>query len=133
MNKRWMTVLLVVYALGVLVLHSMPVVGIDLEDLELGPVEIDNVIHVTMFLPWGAFGLPYVCKRMEGRISRAFVWFCIGVALATLAEGTQFFLPYRSLSLLDLFCNVAGVVLGSLAVAMFWRCQRSDNSGFCRA
>ena len=132
MSRCVMVGVLFVYALGVLVLHGMPFVGIDVEEVEFGPVKAAYLVHLSMFVPWGMLGLPYICRRVGGRFIRGCSWMALGMAFAVFAEGTQYFIPYRSFSFLDLFCNLTGVFLGMLAVAI-WRCRSADGSGFCRA
>lgn len=131
MKRFSLVLLLLLYVFGILFLHEMPTGDLKVNKMMIGPVNVDLLLHLGMFLPWGYLGLPYVYRRPAGCFLRGCVWVGLGLLLALGAEGTQLFLSYRSFSLRDLGCNFAGVLLGSLAFVI-WRQRRNSDSVYCR-
>ena len=108
------------YLAGVLFVHATPTGdGVSLSDIDVtGGVRGSDLVHVIVFLPWGLLGLAYVFRRPIGSFGRAVAWVALGCIVAVLAEGAQYWIPYRSFNPSDMMFNLAGVLLGSLILLL---------------
>ena len=108
---------LIIYAAFAFILHLVPVgSGIKIADLPFAGIDPEHLIHVAIFLPWMVLVWIYVNKnKLTGttRFNTIIVWFFAGVLLAVIAEGTQYFIPYRSFNLIDAGFSVLGIILGA--------------------
>jgi VanZ family protein len=77
----------------------------------------DLVGNVVLFLPFG-FAAAFAMRPFSGRIAQLIVVILSGGLLALILQVGQVFVPERDPSLVDVFWNVIGVILGAtLAVA----------------
>jgi len=91
--------------------------GVALNELEIGSVRADYLLHTVVFLPWMILVWLYLnAKNISGRqrFNHAIRWFYAGLFLAVFSEGIQYWLPYRAFNPLDLIFNVSGVVVGTV-------------------
>ncbi len=72
----------------------------------------DYFFHALMFLPWCFFREVY-----KSSFTR---WFSCGIFFAVLAEGIQYFLPYRAFNVNDIVANLAGVGISALLAPLFF-------------
>jgi VanZ family protein len=73
-----------------------------------------------MFLPWAIFS-----KSLSKKI---WIWLLLGILIAMLAEGIQYFIPYRAFNVNDALANTIGVILGFIIFAAFkWALQNFNN------
>lgn len=80
----------------------------------------DYFFHVLMFLPWAIFS-----KSLSKKI---WIWLLLGILIAMLAEGIQYFIPYRAFNVNDALANTIGVILGFIIFAAFkWALQNFNN------
>lgn len=75
---------------------------------------LDYLSHFAIFIPlmwliWNAYNVSF-CRNAF----KALIWVLVGLSIAGLSEGLQYFIPYRSYNINDLVANVVGVLLGSL-------------------
>jgi len=109
--------LILLYAIIVLALHIIPTGSPVAPDrLYIGELRADYLLHTAIFLPYMVLvWLNLNKQKVSGRVrlQKALLWFTAGVILAVCAEGLQYYLPHRSFNIMDVFANVAGVVLGA--------------------
>jgi VanZ family protein len=80
--------------------------GGSLNDIFILELRSDYLIHALQFLPWMIFGM-----KMSKPI---LYWLIAGLFFASITEGIQYFLTYRSFNINDLIANLIGVLLGTL-------------------
>ena len=110
---------IIFYAFLLVVLHIFPVgfIGNTLRDTQIWVVGADTLSHTVVFLPWMVIGWVHLnASKVYGkkRVRDAVQLFLAGILLAVIAEGIQYFFPYRSFSFMDLAFSMAGVVLGGV-------------------
>ena len=66
----------------------------------------DYFFHLFLFMPWAFFST--TMKKTW------WLWLILGLIFASGNEFIQFFLPYRSFNINDLFANTIGVAFGFL-------------------
>lgn len=115
--------IMVIYILVIFILHIIPAGVDDLSGFKILCIRLDYIIHVLVFLPWMSLMWFYL-KQIEtaGHSSRAkyiLLWLLTGIIFAISVETIQLFIPQRSFNPVDIFFNVAGVVIG--AVIYFWK------------
>jgi VanZ family protein len=64
-----------------------------------------------MFLPWAFF--------QKSLSKRTWIWLLLGVLTAILAEGIQYFIPYRAFNVNDALANTIGVILGFICFGAY--------------
>lgn len=80
---------------------------------------LDHIFHLLFLFPWmnllilfsssnnKKLSSFYICYDLE-----IIKWFLAGLLLAICTEGIQYFLPYRSFTLVDLMSNISGLLIG---------------------
>ncbi len=93
-----------VYLIGVIILIIMPlnVKKEIINSIYIFNLRLDYIFHVLIFSLW------MFVKKSE-KYNPLF-WIIIGLIFAFLAEGIQFFIPYRNFSEKDLIANCLGIV-----------------------
>ncbi len=82
---------------------------------------LDHIFHLLFLFPWMSL-LIFFPSSNNRKLSfiynfgdfKTIKWFLAGLLLAISTEGVQYFLPYRSFTLLDLLFNISGLFLGWL-------------------
>lgn len=98
-----------IYCLIIILLIILPLNGSkELNDITILYFRGDYFFHVLLFIPWAFFNI--TMKKPW------WFWFVLGLFFASCSESIQFFLPYRSFNINDLFANIMGIILGF----MFW-------------
>jgi VanZ family protein len=72
-------------------------------------IRLDHLLHSVIFIPWILIGR--TCKNLSFAFLLTF-----GILLATLTEGIQYFLPYRSFNINDMVSNILGVLIGLIVL-----------------
>jgi VanZ family protein len=67
-------------------------------------IRLDHLLHSILFIPW--FWISYRIRNHPVLLSIA-----LGLAIAVLAEGIQYFLPYRAFNINDMISNIIGIAL----------------------
>jgi glycopeptide antibiotics resistance protein len=116
--KGAVSILVLVYGVGILLLHTVPLPEIEGVVRDLGAMRTSHLFHLMMFLPWGYLGLCFVYRFPSGRVLRGAAWIALGVVAAVVAEGAQYFVSYRSFNFTDLSFNIGGVLLGAIALVI---------------
>ena len=131
--------LLVIYAIGLFILHIIPtslaVFGSEGSALALNRVEIfslrsDHLVHALVFLPWMILVWLYLNKEKVTGIKRfkmALVGLLAGLLLAGIAEGVQYWIPYRTFNPVDVIANMTGVLLGSVVFSWSYKPNRTKR------
>jgi len=104
------------YIIALFAVSMLPINGKDSvinNTYVLSEIRLDYFMHSILLLPWMLLRLFYAKTSLKEAIQ----WFFMGILLAILAEGVQYFLPYRTYNVIDLVANLLGVFLG----AMLWR------------
>jgi glycopeptide antibiotics resistance protein len=74
----------------------------------------DYLLHTVLFLPWIVLARFYVYRSPERLMYRIILWITFGLILAIGSEAIQYWLPYRSFNIIDLYFNLLGIALGGL-------------------
>ena len=117
---RWMLGGLALYGIAVFGLHLLPLSDFGFCELDGERIQVSHLVHVVIFFPWGALGAPFVLKESENRAGRALCWLIAGILLAAIAEGIQYWIPYRSFTWNDVEANLLGVLLGAPLMFVRW-------------
>jgi glycopeptide antibiotics resistance protein len=107
MIKRFFTIrnLLIAYISTIILLMALPLNSAsELNNITILQFRGDYFLHSILFLPWAFFGF-LLHKKM-------WFWGTLGLLFAVLAEGIQYFLPYRAFNVNDVLANVIGVLIG---------------------
>lgn len=106
-NKK---LLISIYVLLIIVLMLLPVNNADsaVNHIFILKLRGDYWLHVFLFLPWVLF------NRIGQIIPSGLIWLLLGFWFAFVAEGLQFFLPYRAFNINDALSNMFGVAVGAL-------------------
>ncbi len=75
---------------------------------------LEVIANVVLFVPFGFFLYTALCRRGRRCWSSAVLTLLIGALVSLTFELTQFFLPGRTSSLLDVVANASGAALGSI-------------------
>ena len=102
------------YIAFILLMAVIPLNGLNshaLNNVYIVEIRLDHLLHGILFLPWFFISI---------RVYRLPVWVAIvaGIGLAVVAEGVQYYLPYRAFNVNDMISNVIGVMLG-LGIVVF--------------
>lgn len=100
------------YILSLVILAVLPLNGqnsVTLNNTFVIHIRLDHLLHGVIFLPWILIGR--TCKNLSFASLLAF-----GILLATLTEGIQYFLPYRSFNINDMVSNMLGVIIGLIVL-----------------
>ena len=112
-RKKTLTWLIIVYILTILAFSvAMFNTKTALNRTSILQVRLDHLLHVLLFVPWMVL-IRWRWKKYKS-ISYLILAFGAGLVLAAFSEGVQWFLSYRSFSLIDLAANGLGIVLGTL-------------------
>lgn len=80
----------------------------------LGPVRVDLLVHLLLFLPWGMMArYLWAPAFSSGPFSSYAMLMLIGLLLAISLESAQYFLSYRIFSWEDMGINIGGLLVGS--------------------
>lgn len=82
-------------------------------------LRFDYTLHALLFLPWILF------KQNKSVNYHTFTWISIGLLFAVVAEGVQYFVPYRAFNVNDLIANCIGILLSSLFLYLPLNKQRA--------
>ena len=98
----------IIYSIILLMLAIAPINGngSSLNDIFILELRSDYLIHALQFLPWMFFGM-----KMSKPL---LIWLIAGLFFASITEGIQYFLTYRSFNINDLIANMMGVLPGSI-------------------
>lgn len=112
--------LFITYLAAVIIISLIPLGGSStaMNEHQFLSIRLDYLLHASVFLPLVPL---WRLARPEHPWSLIII---TGLLLATAIEGSQYFLPYRSLNINDLMGNIAGVLLGvlvALAIKLFIR------------
>ncbi len=110
-NQRMYRVLFLLYLLVIILLTLLPLNDSSsaMNHTYVVHIRLDYLLHCLVYLPFavlyfGSFGRP-----AENPVKAAIF---TGLILATLAEGVQYFIPYRAYNINDLLANYLGILLG---------------------
>ena len=125
-------VLAVVYITMIALLAVLPINGSDshLNNNYTFSIRWDYLVHAAVMIPLVAmlfvfFHSSNLKKETKGQ-SHYFTILIISLAIATICEFIQLFLPYRTFNINDLYANVIGVCIGFVLVLFF---QKSITKG----
>ena len=119
-SKNNFGLILIAYVVVILVLHVIPTggTGVALNRMEIGELRADYLVHSALFLPWMPLVLIYLRSGSPVPASKPHIacWLMLGLVIAFVAEGAQYWIPYRSFNPMDVIFNKIGVLAGSLAL-----------------
>lgn len=98
------------YLITVVALAVLPINGTDSTintTYVAEKIRLDYFIHGCILVPW-------MLLLIGSEQVSFWSWLFYGIGLATLTEGIQYLLPYRTFSLVDLLSNVIGLFAGVL-------------------
>lgn len=84
------------------------------EHPRLLPYLKDVIVNVLGFIPFGFFYMALFRREAQPSYATAFGVAILGLGASLAIELTQAYLPTRSSSLMDVFCNLLGTVIGIL-------------------
>ena len=105
--------LFVLYILAVFLFNILPLGFVEkIQEPLWGEFRLDYLAIALVFLPWIFFHLcfPTIKKRR---------WFVVGLMMALLIEGIQYYLPYRGFNMYDIIFNVVGLLMGYLLLPAY--------------
>ena len=79
------------------------------------------MLHATLFIPWAFL---YLVTFRPVKWNEKLMLVVYGLLMASVAEGVQYFLTYRSYNINDMIANWMGVVVGM--VVMIGRMVKSE-------
>lgn len=107
---KWLIILYIV----VIMAFSVAMISrkIHLHKIWVLNIRLDYILHALLFMPW----MVLLCWRKQKKKSAIFFFlaFAVGLLLAVVSEGSQYFLYYRSFDINDLLTNCVGVVIGGM-------------------
>ena len=111
-----------VYLIFLILLAVAPINGNShsLNDIFILKLRSDYFAHALQFVPWMFFGI-----RLKKKI---LYWLLLGLLIASVTEGIQFFLTYRSFNINDLMANLIGVMVGSFSLLFVFKRDPSENA-----
>jgi VanZ family protein len=65
-----------------------------------------------LFVPWALFGIMM--------LKTGWKWMILGVFIASVSEGIQYFLPYRTFTPNDVSSNIMGVFFGFIVFELYF-------------
>ncbi len=112
-NQRNYRLIFVLYLLVIILLTLLPLNDSSsaMNHTYVVHIRLDYLLHCLVYLPFavlyfGSFGRP-----AENPVKAAIF---TGLILSTLAEGVQYFIPYRAYNINDLLANYLGILLGMI-------------------
>jgi VanZ family protein len=115
LNQKNKNLLFWLYILSIFLLAVLPINSQDnmvLNHTYVVHIRVDHLLHGVQFLPWFLLGI--YCRQIP-----VYKLLIIGLLLAILTEGIQYFLPYRAFNINDMISNVFGVVAGLVILKTF--------------
>ncbi len=120
-SNKIFTWLIIIYMLTIIILSIAPInsnTQAGLNTTRVLSVRFDYLLHALLFVPW------IMLIRWRWRDKRGVGFFLlvvgVGMLLAAVSEGIQYWLPYRAFNLVDLGANCFGIVLGAL-ISGLWQ------------
>lgn len=114
LSIRILNWLIIAYVIAIVILSVAPTNSnkqVDLSSTQILSIRSDYLLHALLFVPW----MMLIQLRWKKKGIDFFIETLVaGIFLATLSEGVQFVLPYRSFNLVDLEANWLGVVAGAI-------------------
>lgn len=100
--------LFILYILAVFLFNVLPLGFVEkIQEPLWGEFRLDYLSHALIFLPWIFFHLCFPTQKKR-------LWFVVGLVIALLIEGIQYYLPYRGFNMYDIIFNVVGLLMGYL-------------------
>lgn len=118
--KLLLTFILVVVVFQVVPIDILYETG--LTKKKIGPLGIDQTLHIIGFLPWMTIGWIGIWKGhpfgppRKKMFFQALGWMLLGYVIGVLVELIQYYLPYRSFNKMDMVYNFIGVFVGSVCL-----------------
>ena len=84
-----------------------------LTDVFIINIRLDHLLHATLFVPWAFL---YMVTFRPVKWNEKLMLVVYGLLMATVAEGVQYFLTYRSYNINDMIANWMGVVVGMVGM-----------------
>lgn len=109
-------------ALLTLVLYLWPDLHLDKYILDGYSWQWDIIEHSSYF-----FCLTLFCRYFKIIKSKDWIFFIILFSISTFLEILQSFIPFRTLSLMDLSSNSIGIIAGLLVYNIFSRLQKNSR------
>lgn len=119
-SKRSLNWLIISYVLTILTLSAAIInTKAALNRTWVLHIRLDHLLHALLFIPW----MVLLHWRWKEKRSVGFFMLALGAGLllASISEGAQFILPYRSFNIFDLMANCVGLVLGGV---ISWKMMR---------
>lgn len=120
LTKRTLTWLIIIYALTIIALSvAMINTKTSLNKTYVLSLRSDYLLHALQFVPW----MILICWRWREKKSIGFSLLALGAGLllASISEGVQYMLSYRSFNVFDLLSNCVGLVIGGM---ISWRMMK---------
>lgn len=114
-KRKYYRIAIWVYFVLIFILAVLDIngTGSKLNNTYLLSIRLDYLTHFGLFIPlmWLIWSVYEVSFRKD--FTNAIFWMFIGLVLAWLSEGIQYFIPYRAFNINDLVANTIGVLLGA--------------------
>jgi glycopeptide antibiotics resistance protein len=103
------------YTLLIMVFAILPLnaTSLVLNNIYIVSIRLDYLVHFAIFIPWMFLVRMAYHVSFREDLKRALLWVLVGLLLACISEGVQYFLTYRSYNINDLLGNIIGVILGA--------------------
>ena len=116
---KWTGIVTIIFVCSIFLLHILPAFLFDaLQPRRYLFVPADLLVHSTMFFPWMFMDSSVF---MGKRVNQRAYWLACGGVACVVFECMQLLAASRSFSLLDMGCNLLGLVLGALAAGFYRR------------
>jgi len=96
----------------------------NLNDTFILTLRLDYLIHFSIFIAWMFLTRLAWKPSFRTNFPHAIKWLLIGIALATLTEAVQYYIPWRAFNINDLLANILGILTGSLFFLLSSRSQK---------
>lgn len=118
-SGNWAGIVTIAFVCSVFLLHILPSFLFDaVQPRRYFLIPADLLVHSTMFFPWMFMDSSVF---MGKRVNQRAYWLACGGVACVVFECTQLLAASRSFSLLDMGCNLLGLVLGALAAGFYRR------------
>jgi VanZ family protein len=81
-----------------------------LVDVFVVNIRMDHLLHAILYIPWV---LLYLMTFRPIKANEKIIMIGVGLLMAFITEGIQYFLSYRSYNINDMLSNFIGLILGT--------------------